>query len=114
MTTQKDYVFQIDNKQLSIPIVQTYDENLGSFVWSSGELMANYIIDHRALFKNKTILELGCGPGLPGIVAAKIGARVILTDKGTPETLLRCCEMNCIINNVMNSCHIVCCFSVSP
>ena len=37
--------------------------------------------------KDKTVIEIGCGPGLPGIVAAKMGAkRVVLSDK--PSELL--------------------------
>ncbi|KAK8803723.1 hypothetical protein WA158_001417 [Blastocystis sp. Blastoise] len=106
MTTQQDYVYSIYGKNVTIPIVQTYDENIGSCVWASGQVMADYIASKSTFFSGKHILELGCGPGLSGIVAAKVGARVYLTDKDNPETLLKTCEMNCIINNIYESCSI--------
>ena len=34
----------------------------------------------RVQFEGKRVLEIGCGPGLPGLLAAKLGARVHLTD----------------------------------
>jgi len=43
------------------------------------------------------VLELGCGLGLPGIIAAKLGAEVTLTDKAC---LLALAEENCQRNNV--------------
>ncbi len=46
--------------------------------------------------KDKTILELGCGVGLVGIVAGNLGARVVLSD-AEPDAL-RLAELNWIIN----------------
>lgn len=47
---------------------------------------------------NKRILEIGCGTALPGILATKLGADVILSDCATlPNTIKhihRCCEVN--------------------
>lgn len=47
---------------------------------------------------NKRILEIGCGTGLPGILAAKFGANVILSDSCTlPNSIKhihRCCSAN--------------------
>ena len=63
----------------------------GQVVWNAGALLA----EHMALrlgpnfFAGKRVLELGCGTGLPGIVAARLGAsRLVLTD-GTAEVLAR-------------------------
>lgn len=47
------------------------------------------------------MLEIGCGTALPGIVAAKCGARVTLSDSATlPKSLAHtrhCCEVNSLI-----------------
>lgn len=53
---------------------------------------------HRDNFVRKRILEIGCGTALPGILAAKFGANVILSDSCMlPESLKhikRCCRAN--------------------
>lgn len=52
----------------------------------------------RDKFIGKRILEIGCGTALPGILAAKFGAKVILSDSCTfPNALKhasRCCSEN--------------------
>lgn len=56
---------------------------------------------HRDHFVGKRILEIGCGTALPGILAAKIGAKVILSDSCMlPESLKhtkRCCTANQLV-----------------
>ncbi|XP_019155910.1 PREDICTED: methyltransferase-like protein 23 [Ipomoea nil] len=55
----------------------------GSWIWDSALLLSNWIATHRQTFEfaGKTVLELGAGTGLPGMTAARLGAkRVILTD----------------------------------
>lgn len=53
---------------------------------------------HRDSFAGKRILEIGCGTALPGILAAKFGAKVILSDScSLPNALKhvrRCCTAN--------------------
>lgn len=52
----------------------------------------------REKFIGKRILEIGCGTALPGILAAKFGAKVILSDSCTLPNALkhvhRCCNSN--------------------
>lgn len=59
----------------------------------------------------KKILEVGSGTSLPGIVAAKCGAIVTLTDDptipGTIKHIQKCCYMNGLYPeqvNFVNSC----------
>lgn len=59
--------------------------------------------EHRNELANKRVLELGSGTALPGILAAKCGAQVTLTDSSTlPKSLAhieRCCQLNNLIVN---------------
>lgn len=49
-------------------------------LWEAAEGLAEYIAENPKLFRNKTVLELGCGLGLPSLVAAHLGADVLATD----------------------------------
>ena len=54
---------------------------LGWRVWPSALLMAQWLAAHPRLVAGKSVLELGSGLGLPGLLAGRLGARkVILTD----------------------------------
>ena len=48
------------------------------FTWPSSEVLAEYV--HSNLKPGCNVLELSCGTGLPGLVAAKCSANVTLTD----------------------------------
>lgn len=56
----------------------------GSWLWDSALVLSEWIATQGRLifdFKDKTVLELGAGAGLPGLTAALLGAcRVVLTD----------------------------------
>ncbi len=49
-------------------------------IWPSSVGLSEFIADNGDLVNGKTVLEIGCGPGLPGIVAALRGGIVELTD----------------------------------
>lgn len=51
-----------------------------TYLWESSIGLAEYLSDYRRTLTDKTILEIGCGYGLAGIVAAKLGAKVTFTD----------------------------------
>ena len=55
----------------------------GFFLWEGGRRMASQIgqlLRERGCLAGARVLELGAGTGLVGIAAARLGARVILTD----------------------------------
>uniref|UniRef100_A0A2M4BYK2 Putative n2n2-dimethylguanosine trna methyltransferase n=1 Tax=Anopheles marajoara TaxID=58244 RepID=A0A2M4BYK2_9DIPT len=68
------------------------------YTWPSGPVLAWFLWERRASLVGKRILELGAGTALPGILAAKCGAHVTLSDCSTlPKTLehiRRCCRLN--------------------
>ncbi|KXJ73124.1 hypothetical protein RP20_CCG016481 [Aedes albopictus] len=68
------------------------------YTWPSAQVLAWFLWERRLSLPNKRVLELGAGTSLPGIVAAKCGAHVTLSDCSTlPKTLQhiqRCCRLN--------------------
>jgi predicted nicotinamide N-methyase len=49
-------------------------------IWPSSIGLSRFISEHRELVDGKDVLELGCGCGLPGIVAGMCGGNVEFTD----------------------------------
>src|SRR5437763_428817 len=52
----------------------------GMLLWASAIGLARHIAENPALVRNRTVLEVGAGTGLPGLVAAAEGASVMQTD----------------------------------
>jgi predicted nicotinamide N-methyase len=49
-------------------------------LWPSAIGLSNFIDENPGLVQNKRVIELGCGIGMPGIVAALNGGEVVMTD----------------------------------
>ena len=49
-------------------------------IWPAAYGMANYLWEEVLFFPGKSVLELGAGMGLPGIVCGLKGARAVLSD----------------------------------
>ena len=74
----------------SLPIWRKTEEELGemnvpppywAFAWAGGQALARYLLDNRTLVSGQVVLDLGCGSGLSGLAAAKVGAaRVTAAD----------------------------------
>lgn len=64
----------------------------GVVLWPAAIALAHEIATRAAEFRGKTVLELGAGTGLPGIVAASLGATVVQTDR--TELIMHVCRMN--------------------
>mmetsp|Transcript_14125 Transcript_14125/g.23088 ORF Transcript_14125/g.23088 Transcript_14125/m.23088 type:complete len:406 (-) Transcript_14125:1387-2604(-) len=54
----------------------------GAFLWAASLILSHWIISLKDTFAGKTVVELGAGCGLPGIVAHKYTAspKVVITD----------------------------------
>jgi len=64
-----------------VPRRQSSQADVGFVMWPSAVILAHYIVDNPHLVQNKTVIELGSGCGLTGLVAAVMGAKsVIQTD----------------------------------
>ena len=78
------------------------EKHYGLFVWPSAHLLCRFIASEaETLFRNNVILELGCGTGLPSILASLCGARkVYLTDRPDAADIKRNAEANIDVNNI--------------
>ncbi|KAF0977195.1 hypothetical protein FDP41_003848 [Naegleria fowleri] len=100
--------------------ISKHIKHTGTHLWNCSVLLANYFLhemtrtDHSELFEDDvllpvmkkplTILELGCGLGLPSILNCKINERnrSIMTDLNTSDFEERCltqCKLNSISQN---------------
>jgi predicted nicotinamide N-methyase len=64
----------------------------GVVLWPAAIALAHEIATRADAFRGRRVLELGAGTGLPGVVAASLGARVVQTDR--QEGALAVCRLN--------------------
>ena len=64
----------------------------GVVLWPAAIALAHEVATRADEFHGRTVLELGAGTGLPGIVAASLGARVVQSDR--QEGALAVCRLN--------------------
>lgn len=64
----------------------------GVVLWPTAIALAHEIATRADAFRGRRVLELGAGTGLPGVVAASVGARVVQTDR--QEGALAVCRLN--------------------
>jgi predicted nicotinamide N-methyase len=72
----------------------------GVALWPAAIALAHDVASRADALRGKSVLELGAGTGLPGIVAASLGARVVQTDRD--ELAMSACKRNCERNKVEN------------
>jgi predicted nicotinamide N-methyase len=64
----------------------------GVVLWPAAIALAHEVVARADAVRGRSVLELGAGTGLPGIVAASLGARVVQTDRH--ELALSVCRRN--------------------
>ncbi|XP_044152108.1 methyltransferase-like protein 23 isoform X1 [Bufo gargarizans] len=108
LVLSREYVFLQDeggggaerSPELRLRIPEVLDSEYGMYVWPCAPVLAQYIWFHRASVTGKRVLEVGAGVSLPGIVAAKCGANVILSDSVVLPQCLENCFRSCAQNNL--------------
>lgn len=78
----------------------TGEAEAGSWVWDCALVLAHWLDTPTwsgSSLRGKRVLELGAGTGLPGLIAALLGAEVTLTDK---KALLQGLQRNVTANNL--------------
>jgi predicted nicotinamide N-methyase len=68
----------------------------GVALWPAAIALAHDVAARAEAFRGKRVLELGAGTGLPGIVAASLGAQVVQTDRH--EMPMSVCRRNGQLN----------------
>ncbi|KAE9049018.1 hypothetical protein PR001_g3603 [Phytophthora rubi] len=78
------------------------DKHYGLFVWPSALLLSRFVArEADRLCRGKVVLELGCGTGLPSIVAGRCGAmKVYLTDRADAADIQLNAEANIKLNKL--------------
>jgi len=72
----------------------------GLMLWESAIALALHLTQNPALAAGKSVLELGAGLGLTGVVAASLGATVTQTDHD--QTALDACARTAALNGITN------------
>ncbi|XP_042311884.1 methyltransferase-like protein 23 [Sceloporus undulatus] len=93
-----------EEPELVVLIPEVLDPQYGMYVWPCAVVLAQYVWFHRRLVCGKNILEIGAGVSLPGIVAAKCGAKMILSDNAEFPQCLDNCRRSCQMNNLSSVC----------
>ncbi|CAN5845718.1 hypothetical protein BH23GEM5_BH23GEM5_18650 [soil metagenome] len=70
----------------------------GVVLWPAAIVLAHEVLGRGDAFRGTRVLELGAGTGLPGIVAASFGGRVVQTD--WDEAAMSVCMRNADRNGV--------------
>uniref|UniRef100_A0A6M2EI57 Methyltransferase-like protein 23 n=1 Tax=Populus davidiana TaxID=266767 RepID=A0A6M2EI57_9ROSI len=100
MTTVSQHTFgdKFDKPAFTISIIENMKEEYGLFVWPCSVILAEYVWQQRLQFSGVSVLELGAGTCLPGLVAAKLGLDVTLTDDSNKlevlDNMRRVCDLN--------------------
>ncbi|NP_083141.3 histone-arginine methyltransferase METTL23 [Mus musculus] len=85
---------------LEVRVPQVLHVQYGMYVWPCAVVLAQYLWFHRRSLPGKAVLEVGAGVSLPGILAAKCGAKVILSDSSEFPHCLDICRQSCQMNNL--------------
>ncbi|MDC0673131.1 class I SAM-dependent methyltransferase [Nannocystis radixulma] len=72
-------------------------------LWAAGRALAAHIGERPALVRGRRVIEVGCGIGLPALVAARLGAHVLACD-AHPD-VLALLRRNAALNDVVIAYH---------
>ncbi|XP_017775100.1 PREDICTED: methyltransferase-like protein 23 [Nicrophorus vespilloides] len=91
---------EIQEEKLEIIIPELLQASYSFYTWPSAPVLAWFLWENRQELVGKRVLEVGSGTALPGILAAKCGAIVTLSDSITlPKSLIHI-QRSCTLNNL--------------
>jgi predicted nicotinamide N-methyase len=74
-----------------------------AFAWPGGQALARYLLDHPALVRGRSVLDLGSGSGLVAIAAARAGAASVRASD-VDVFAIAAIGMNAEVNQVSIAC----------
>ncbi|CAI5477395.1 unnamed protein product [Closterium sp. Yama58-4] len=77
-----------ESPSLRVSVIEHLGQHVGLHTWPSAVVLAEYLWQQREVIKGKRVIELGAGTGLCGILCAKLGAQVTLTDAHSQAQVL--------------------------
>ncbi|XP_013099590.1 histone-arginine methyltransferase METTL23 [Stomoxys calcitrans] len=87
-------------EEVEIKIPELLQSGYSFYTWPCSPILAWFLWERRNSLVGKRILELGAGTALPGILAAKCGAQVLLSDRSISEKSLQHIKRSCTVNNL--------------
>jgi hypothetical protein len=95
-------------KSVKVIVVERLTDGTGGcgsqavLVWPSARVLSWYLYSIRESVQAKSVVELGAGAGIPGVLCAKLGAKsVLLTDT---EDVISACTRSISANDVSACC----------
>jgi predicted nicotinamide N-methyase len=94
-------VESVDDEEALLNAAETRTQfPFGLMLWESAIALAQHLTANPALVAGKSVLELGAGLGLTGVVAASLGATVTQTDHDA--LALKACARTAALNDAPN------------
>ncbi|CAL1589443.1 unnamed protein product [Knipowitschia caucasica] len=90
--TQKVFTFKDEEESVTVTIPEVLDPEFGMYVWPCAVVLAQFVWKRRGALRNRTVLEIGAGVSLPGVLAARLGSRVFLSDSAQLHSLQNCVQ----------------------
>ncbi|KAG1715978.1 hypothetical protein ID866_1202 [Astraeus odoratus] len=99
-TIQLSFPISSDKESIQITLKVDASPGCGGIAWPAGEVLSNYIaLRGERYCRGRTVLELGSGTGLVGLVAAALGGHVWITDQAP---LLGIMRDNVVLNSLQS------------
>ncbi|XP_044749506.1 methyltransferase-like protein 23 [Coccinella septempunctata] len=87
-------------EKLEVFIPERLQATYSFYTWPSASVLAWFLWENRRDLIGKKVLEIGAGTALPGIVAAKCGAEVIVSESALLPKSLQHTRRSCQLNHL--------------
>lgn len=91
---------------ITLRILQHPDPDFGMFVWPSSLVLASCIYRNRNIVASSSVIEIGAGTGLPGLLAGALGAETLLTDREGAESVFTNLRRSIDLNMLQSRCKV--------
>ncbi|XP_068156133.1 histone-arginine methyltransferase METTL23 [Drosophila tropicalis] len=96
----RKFIFSSNAGKLEIKIPELLQGAYSFYTWPCAPVLAYFLWERRETLSGMRILELGSGTALPGILAAKCNAQVVLTDNCILPKSLAHIRKSCLANHL--------------